>query len=127
VSWLGIPGTVGYMAGIVAAAFVTWALVTGRLSEDTSAHAGWGLCSGALFGGLVLASAATPDWSPLTIFALWLPFFAFAAWALHFSLLKRSEIGVRVAARRALFRTVPTLLLAPVVLVALLAFRIATG
>ena len=78
---------------------------------DWTRRVGWALCPGALIGGLLITSVAIADWNPIAILWLFLPYYAFAAWALLLSLLVRRGRDPWTAGRRALVWTVPSLLL----------------
>jgi hypothetical protein len=118
--WLGTVSIVGYAAAILGCLVVVFLLVTGRWEAGSAIPAGWALCPASLVGGLFLASAATPDWNPYTMFALFVPFFAISAWALYYSLYLKRGADRAKAGVRALFWAVPSLLLAPVVMLLLI-------
>jgi hypothetical protein len=111
--WLELPQLVVYLAGLLGCSVVAWRLMMGRFADDLGRRVAWALVPGASIGGLAMASLTTPDWNPIAILWLFLPYFAFAMWALYFSVFVRKGGGVWSAGRRALLWTVPSLLLAP--------------
>jgi hypothetical protein len=115
-AWLEFPQLIAYFAGVLGCAILTRRLMMGRFSDEQTRQVGWAFCPGALFGGMALASLTTPDWNPIALLWLFLPFYAFSAWALFFSLLVRRGSAPWPAGRRALLWTVPSLLLAPLVI-----------
>lgn len=114
-AWLDLPQLIVYLAGVLGCSMVAWRLMTGRFAASRTRQVGWALCPGALFGGVLITSATTPDWNPIAILWLFLPYFAFATWALYFSLLVRRGRDPWSAGRRALTWTFPSLLLVPLV------------
>lgn len=125
-AWLQLPQLIVYGVGVIGCSLLAWRLMTGRFSASRTRQVGWGLVSGALFGGLLITSVVIPDWNPIAFLWLFLPYYAFAAWALFFSLLLDRGRDPWSAGRRALVWTVPSLLLVPLVLalaILLLALR----
>ncbi|MDR3686599.1 MAG: hypothetical protein P4L93_06565 [Coriobacteriia bacterium] len=118
-AWLPLPQLIVYVVGLLGCSMVAWRLMTGWFDADSTRQVGWALCPGALIGGLLITSLAIPDWNPIAILWLFLPYYAFAAWALFFSLLVRRGREPWIAGRRALVWTVPSLLLVPFVVAAL--------
>lgn len=112
-AWLDLPQLIAYTTGLLGCSMLAWYLMTGRFAGDRGRRIGWALCPGALVGGVIMASATTPDWNPIAILWLFLPYFAFAVWALYFSLLVRRGRDPWTAGRRALAWTYPSLLSAP--------------
>jgi len=117
---LSVASVVAYAALLIGGIFVIYRLAAGGWNPATAVPAGWALCPGSLIGGMLVASAVTPDWNPFTMFALWVPFFAIGAWAFYYSLFTQRGLDQATASRRALLWSVPSLLLAPVVAVAML-------
>jgi hypothetical protein len=114
VTWLGFPQLIVYVAGLVLCSMTAWRLTSSRFFPRRHATgAGWALCPFALLGGLAIASATTPDPSPIAILWLYLPYFAFASWALYFSLFRKRGRDTWWAGRLALRLAMPSLLLVP--------------
>jgi len=112
-NWLGALSLAAYCSGLAFSGAVTWRLVTGTWNPATAKQAGQALVPGALICGFALSSAATPDWNPFTMFALWLPYVAIATWALFYSWNISRGLERRVSARRALLWALPLALFAP--------------
>jgi len=109
-----------YAGLLIGGVFVVYRLATGGWSPATAVPIGWALCPVALVGGMMVASVVTPDWNPITMFSFWIPFFTIGAWALYFSVFTMRGLDRAKASRRALLLSVPSLLLAPIVAVAIL-------
>jgi len=118
VAWLELPQLIVYVVGLLACSMLAWRLMTGRFDTKRTRQVGWALCPGALFAGALITSVAIPDWNPIAILWLFLPYYAFSAWALYFSLLIGRGREPWTAGRRALLWTVPSLLLVPFVVAA---------
>jgi hypothetical protein len=116
VAWLDLPQLIVYLAGLLGCSVLAWRLMTGCIAEDRVRQVGWALCPAAFFGGIVITAFTTPDWNPIAILWLFLPYFAFAVWALYFSLLLGRGRDTWSAGRRALAWTIPSLLLAPLLI-----------
>ena len=119
-NWLGVLSYLAYGTFMAGCLYVVYRLVTGRWNADSSGQAGWVLCAVSLMGGLVMASAAAPDWSPLTMFGLWLPFFGISAWSAFYTRFVGKGMDRTKAGVRALVFAVPSLFLAPVAMVLLI-------
>ena len=76
---LTVLSITAYTAALVVAVGALFALVTGRL--DSSPTTAWILCIACLFAGPPLASAVSPDWSPLSLLLGVAPFLIVAVWA----------------------------------------------
>jgi len=113
VAWLELPQLILYGSGVVSCSWLAWHLMTGRFDADRTRQIGWALCIGAVLGGALIVGVATPDSGPIAILWLYLPYVAFAVWALYFSLLLRRGRDPWSAGRRALRWTFPSLLLVP--------------
>ena len=117
-AWLELPQLIVYVVGLLGCSMIAWRLMTGRFGADQTRRVGWVLCPGALLAGVLITSVAIPDWNPIAILWLFLPYYAFAAWALFFSLLVDRGREPWFAGRRALLWTIPSLLLVPFVVAA---------
>jgi hypothetical protein len=126
VAWLQLPQLIVYLAGLLGCSVVAWRLMKGRFWADRAAQAGWAFCGAAFVGGLAITSFAIPDWNPIAFLWLFLPYGAFAVWALYFSLLVRRGRGVWSAGRQAWVWTFPSLLVVPL-LVAVAVLLLAAG
>ncbi len=125
-SWPAMAYTVlpvvAYAGLLIGGVFVVYRLVTGAWHPATAVPMGWALCPVALVSGMIVATIVTPDWNPITMFVFWIPFFTIGAWALYFSVFTQRGLDRAKASRRALLLSVPSLLLAPLVAMAVLLF-----
>lgn len=112
VDWFSIAMSVLYGLGLLASLVAAHFLVT-RTPRMHLPLYGWLLGAIVCFGGAILSSAATPDWSPMTMLILFLPFWAVACWAAFFARLTARDTETTAAVRGAALRTIPALLLAP--------------
>jgi hypothetical protein len=113
VAWLELPQLILYGFGVLGSSWLAWRLMTGRFAADRTRRIGWAFCLGALLGGGLVVAVTTPDSGPIAILWLYLPYFAFAIWALHFSIQLRRGCDPWTAGRRALRWTFPSLLVVP--------------
>ena len=113
-AWLDFPQLILYHAALVGCVTVGWCLVSGRFADPWARWVRWVFPPGALLGGALIAVLTTPDWSPIALLWLFLPFFAFAIWAFYFALLLGRGRDPWTAGRRALTWTYPSLFSAPI-------------
>lgn len=111
-SWPSIAMSVLYGLGLAASLVAAHFLVV-RTPKMHLPLYGWLLGAIACIGGAILSSAANPDWNPVTMLLLFLPFWAVACWAAFFARLTARGAETTTAVRGAALRTLPALLLAP--------------
>ena len=116
--WLELPQVVVYVSGIVGCSWLAWRLMTGRVPARLLLALGRALSASALLGGAAITAFSIPDWNPIAVLWLFLPYVAFSLWAFYFSLLIARGYDPWPAGRRALAWTYPSLLVAPLLVAA---------
>ena len=111
--WLQAVSTVLYVVGLVGCGVLVWRLLDAGFSKPRAIQAGFAFAPAALLVGLILAAQVVTSANIWVLSAVYAPYFAFAAWALYFSLLLQRGRESRPAALLAALWTVPSLLLTP--------------
>jgi hypothetical protein len=115
VAWLEFPQLILYNACLFGCIVVAWHLMKGRHGDHGTRRVAGTFCLSALFGGMLIAVVTTPDLNPIALLWLYLPYFAFAIWALYFSVFISRGRDSWTAGRRALAWTYPSLFSAPLI------------